>query len=132
VLGLWAAVQGMCARGMVRARYDLEDRLVEFAVRVTQLAEGIVSSFTGKHAGTQLLRCSTSPLANYAEARSAESQRDFVHKMRICLKELRETRAWLKFIRLAQLDPCEGVEAECDELIAIFVASIRTANKSTR
>jgi len=77
------------------------------------------------------VRCGTSPAANHAEAQGAESRKDFVHKMRVALKELRETRVWLSLVRrkvLIETPPgLDDVLAECDELIAIFVASIRTA-----
>ena len=78
-----------------------------------------------------MLRRGTSVFANYGEARAAESRRDFVHKMRICLKELRETRTWLKFLQYTGRGPTQAVAAahnECSELVAIFVASIRTAD----
>ncbi len=88
------------------------------------------------HIAGQLTRCCTSPAANYAEARGAESRRDFVHKMKVCLKELRETMAWLKLLRALEIPGPGAVEeatAETDELIAIFVTSIATARrKDTR
>jgi len=82
--------------------------------------------------GRQLVRSATSPAANYAEARAAESRRDFVHKMQICLKELRETSVWLRFTeRLGrQSDDVAELADECSQLIAIFVTSINTAKKS--
>jgi four helix bundle protein len=82
----------------------------------------------------QLVRCATSPFANYGEARAAASRRDFVHKLKICLKELREVLSWLKFIDVAGLskgDRATALRNECDELIAIFVTSIKTASKSS-
>lgn len=88
----------------------------------------------GVHIARQLLRAATSPLANYAEARSAESRRDFVHKIQICLKELREVSVWLQLAtRLGPryLDDVD-LERECDELIAIFVATANTAKSSVR
>jgi four helix bundle protein len=81
----------------------------------------------------QLLRSGTSPAANYAEARSAESRRDFVHRISICLKELRETHVWLELSRRLKLGKANDVEAalrEADQLIAIFVASIKTAKRN--
>jgi four helix bundle protein len=77
------------------------------------------------------LRSHFSPFANYGEAQAAESRQDFLHKLRICLKELRETQAWLKFSDRMNLCPTniEVVRRECDELVAIFVASIRTAGR---
>ena len=72
--------------------YDLEDRLIEFAVRIIALIESLPKTKVGKHVGGQLLRSGTSPAPNYGEAQGAESRSDFIHKMKICLKELRETR----------------------------------------
>jgi len=75
------------------------------------------------------MRSATSPFANYGEAQAAESRQDFVHKLKICLKELRETQAWLKFVERMKLCP-ENLEAarhECDEHVAIFATSVRTA-----
>lgn len=111
---------------------ELEDRLIDFAVTVCRIAEGLPNTRTGRHVAGQMVRCSTSPPPNYGEAQSAESRRDFVHKLRVCLKELRETSVWIKFIIRAKL--CKATELvstsdECNQLIAIFVASIRTATK---
>lgn len=77
----------------------------------------------------QLTRSATSPAANYAEAREAVSTRDYVHKMKICVKELRESLAWLEMAHAAGFSPTElqGLIAECDELIAISVTCIRKA-----
>lgn len=77
---------------------DLEERLVDFAVRVLRVVESLPATGAGLHVGNQLLRCGTSPAANYGEARGSESERDFVHKLRIALKELNEARVWLKII----------------------------------
>jgi four helix bundle protein len=72
------------------SKYDLEDRLIEFAVRIIDLAEALPGTVASKNLGSQIVRSGTSPALNYAEAQSAESKNDFVHKMKICLKELRE------------------------------------------
>jgi four helix bundle protein len=81
----------------------------------------------------QLVRATTSAAANYAEACAAESRRDFVHKMQICLKELRETGVWLEILRrVSPPDELEALLRECHELTAIFVSSIRTARRSMR
>ncbi|MCG8584477.1 MAG: four helix bundle protein [Pirellulales bacterium] len=112
-------------------QFDLQDRLVEFSVRVIAVVEALPNDRTGNHIAGQLLRSGTSPLANHAEAQSAESRRDFVHKMKVALKELRETRAWLLVIERKPLisNPAKMTDilAESNELISIFVASIRTA-----
>jgi len=113
--------------------YDLEDRLIEFAVRVIRAAESLPRTKTGKHVANQLIRCGTSPAANYGEAQSAESRHDFIHKIKICLKELRETRVWLFIILRARLiQPASKLEPlinENNELISIFVKSIKTAEQ---
>ena len=79
-------------------RYDLEDRLIRFGAEVCRLAERLPATFMGKHIARQIIRSGTSPVANYGEVQTAESRRDFIHELRICVKELRETRAWLKLI----------------------------------
>ncbi|MBW2311355.1 MAG: four helix bundle protein, partial [Deltaproteobacteria bacterium] len=78
--------------------FDIEDRLIDFAVRIIRLAESLPKNKVGNHIAGQLIRCGTSPAPNYGEAKSAESRSDFVHKMKVCLKELRETRVWLLMI----------------------------------
>src|SRR5256884_9459870 len=114
---------------MSAPRYELEDRLIAFAVQICVLAERFPATGIGRHVSSQIVRSGTSPFANYGEAQAAESRQDFVHKLKICLKELRETQAWLKFADRMNLCPehIEAARSECDELVAIFVASIRTA-----
>lgn len=110
---------------------ELEDRLVDFAVSVIGIVEGLPNTKAGNHVGNQLIRSGTSPAPNYGEARSAESTRDFVHKIKISLKELRETHIWLRILarkKLGDLQSLPAVIGECDELIAIFVSSARTAD----
>ena len=119
---------------MAPKRYDLEERLINFAVRCIRLAEHLTNKKSGNHIRGQLLRCGTSPAANYAEAQSAESRLDFIHKIKIVLKELRETKVWLLIIAKATLVTSqallEPMIQECDELISIFVKSVQTANKN--
>ena len=73
-------------------------------------------------------------MANYGEAQGAESRQDFVHKLKLCLKELRETQAWLKFVDRMRFCPLDivAVREECNELVAILVASVRTAQGKVR
>ena len=114
--------------------YDIEDRLIDFAVRIIALIESLPKNKVGKHISGQLLRSGTSPAPNYGEAQGAESRSDFIHKMKICLKELRETRVWLKIIGKTKLIKPESklklIIEENDQLISIFVASIKTAKEN--
>jgi len=113
---------------------DLEDRLIDFAVRIIKVAEAMPNTKAGNHIAGQLLRSGTSPAPNYGEAQSAESRKDFIHKMKISLKELRESLVWLKVIERKPLcDPSKVTDIlkECDELIAIFVSSVKTADQHT-
>jgi four helix bundle protein len=109
----------------------LEDRLMDFAVAIVGVVESLPNSKAGNHVAGQLTRSGTSPAPNYGEAQSAESRKDFVHKMKIALKELRETLIWLKIIarkRLGDGDQIQAAIAECGELVAIFVSSTKTAD----
>ena len=112
--------------------YDLEERLIDYAVRVIRLTEALPRTVTGCHIRGQLVRSGTSPAPNYGEAQSAESRTDFVHKLKVALKELRESKAWLMIIRRAELVcPVEKLDPliqETNELISIFVASTKTAS----
>ncbi len=116
--------------------FDLEDRLIDFAVRIISAAESLPKMKVANHIAGQLIRCGTSPVPNYGEAQSAESRADFVHKMKVCLKELRETRVWLLMIVRAklikQVSKLDSLIQENNELISIFVTSIRTAKKSKK
>ena len=113
--------------------YDLEERLLEYSAAIIRLVREIPKDREANHVAAQLLRSGTAPLPNHGEAEAAESQADFVHKLRICLKELRETRRWLRLVLRVPLVSSEGnVRAaltETEELIRIFVASIRTSER---
>lgn len=117
-------------------KYDLEDRLLEFAVQVINFTEALPNTRAANHVAGQLLRSGTSPYGNHGEVESAESRKDFVHKLKICLKELRETRRWLRLAgrlkTLPQLPSLADCLNEAEELIRIFVASIRTAERNTK
>jgi four helix bundle protein len=111
-------------------KFDLEERLIDFAVRAITIAEQLPNTYAGKHLGGQLTRSGTSPALNYGEAQAAESRADFIHKMKVSLKELRETYVCLKIIRKKQYFTTEKLEpilVENNELISIFVKSIDTA-----
>ena len=114
--------------------FDLQDRFIDFAVRIIRLSEAIPESKAGKHICSQILRSGTSPAPNYGEAQSAESKADFIHKLKIALKELRETEVWLKIIIRAKLiKPSEQLAPllkETDELISILFKSVETAKKT--
>ena len=114
--------------------FDLEERLIDFAVRIIRIAESLPKTKVGNHIAGQLIRCGTSPAPNYGEAQSAESRSDFIHKMKVSLKELRETRVWLLIIVRANLirptSKLEPLINENNELISIFVTSITTAKKN--
>ncbi len=117
-------------------KFDLEERLVDFAVQIIALAETLPSSRTGSHIAGQLVRSGTSPALNYGEAQSAESRGDFIHKIKIVLKELRETSISLKIINRTSLvgstAKLMSASKECQELIAIFAKSLQTAETQRR
>lgn len=118
---------------MKNKRYNLEDRLVDFAVLILSIAENLPQTYAGKHLSQQIIRSGTAPALLYGEAQAAESRADFIHKMKIALKELRETYVCLKIIgRRNYLEDGEKeyTAKENDELIAIFTRSIDTARKN--
>lgn len=119
-----------------KSAYDLEDRLLEFAANIIELTESLPNTRAGNHIAGQLLRCGTSSLSNHGEVEAAESRRDFLHKLRICLKELRETKRLLRLAhRVKNLGPRANLVTclnEVEELIRIFLASIRTAEKNAK
>ena len=114
-----------------RSYYDLHKRLIAFSVLVCRIVESLPSNRVGRHVAGQLLRCGTAPAPNHGEAQSAESRRDFIHKMGVCLKELRESKRALRLAHRAKLvKPASKIEpllAETEELIRIFFTGIRTA-----
>lgn len=114
-------------------KYDIEDRLIDFSVYIIKIVEKSSSSKSSNHMFNQLIRSGTSPALNYGEAQSGEYRKDFIHKMKICLKELRETKINLKIILKAKLYDDENdvvrILKENSELIAIFSKSIETASK---
>jgi four helix bundle protein len=112
---------------------DIESRLVDFAVRVVKLSDSLPKSRSATHIAGQILRSGTSPAAQYAEARAVESSRDFQHKLKLCFKELNETRVWLKIIiqsNLAKPAKLSSLFQECDELCRIISASINTSRQN--
>jgi four helix bundle protein len=118
-----------------RPKYDLEERLLKFTTSIVRLADSLPNTKAGNHIAGQLLRCGTSPLANHGEVEAAESRKDFLHKLRICLKELRETWRWLRLVgrlELAQDTELRATLSEVEELIRIFAASVRTTEKNAK
>lgn len=116
-----------------RKAYDLEERLLDYSVRIIRLIEALPSTRAGNHVAGQLLRSGTAALPNHGEAQAGESRADFIHKMKVCLKELRESLRWLKLVQRvplikppAKIDP---LVQETDELIRIFVKSIQTSRE---
>jgi len=108
---------------------NIEERLIAFAVAIIQICSELPKGVAGRHIAGQLMRSGTSPAANYAEARSAESNNDFVHKLKIGLKELNETKVWLEISEKSGLLSAvrtADIFNECDELCRIISASIRT------
>lgn len=115
-------------------KYDLEERLLEFSSAIIDLSEKLPTTRAGNHVAGQILRSGTSPYPNHGEAEDAESREDFIHKLKICLKELRETRRWARLIRRKGWAKEEValvfVLGEAEELIRIFFASVQTAKKN--
>lgn len=120
---------------MNKREFNLENRLLDYSVMIIHLVDKLDRGISGRHIGNQLLRSGTSPLFNHGEAQGAESQNDFIHKMGICLKELRETRRALLLIKKVPLtkhhNMAETALVETEELIRIFFTSIRTAKTNT-
>ena len=116
--------------------YDLEDRFVEFASRIIDVVESLPSTRAGNYIAGQLVRCGLAPALLYGEAQSAESRDDFIHKMKIILKELKESRVCLKLIIKKQMikpaSRLNDLKSECEELIKIISKSIDTAKKNNK
>ncbi len=115
-------------------KYDLEERLISFAVLIVEIVGEMPDSRVSNHLAGQLLRSGTSPALNYGEAQASESRKDFIHKMKIALKELRETNVCLKIIyrtkNYKSKGKIESALAETNELLSIFVKSVKTALKN--
>ena len=117
-------------------KYDLEDRLVDFSVMVLNLVEQLPDTRTCNHLANQVIRSCTCPALTCGEAQSAESRKDFIHKMKIALKELRETYINLKILAkkkcLSDESTLKKAMNENNELISIFVKSISTALENSK
>jgi len=113
---------------------DIAERMLDFAARVGKAVDALPDNRLGRHIASQLVRSGTSPAPNYEEARGAESKKDFVHKLGICLKELRESCCWLRLILKAELLSDTQLRLLLDEgeqLSAIIAKSILTTRSST-
>ncbi|HEY3104324.1 MAG TPA: four helix bundle protein [Pyrinomonadaceae bacterium] len=109
---------------------DLLERLIDFAARVGKVVDALPDTRMGRHVGGQLVRSGTSPAPNYEEGCAAESRADFVHKLSICLKELRESRTWIRLIIKTEMLPEHRMGElldECNQLCNIIGQSIVTA-----
>jgi len=115
-------------------RQELEERLIDFSVLIIKLSDELPNTKAGNHLSGQIVRSGTSVSLNYGEAQSGESRKDFIHKMQISLKELRETFICLKIVFKAELyrteEKIQKALKENDELISIFVKSVETAKKN--
>lgn len=111
-------------------KFDLEERLIDYAVAIIRIIEKLPVNKATSHLSGQILRSTTSPALNYGEVQAAESRKDFVHKMQIVLKELRESYNCLKILTRAGFLNDENILDETNQLIAIFVKSIGTVKKN--
>lgn len=116
---------------MTDRKYDLEERLLEFSVRIIRVAESVERTRSGLHIADQLMRAGTSPYGNHGEAEGAESRDDFIHKVSVADKELGESRRWLRLVQRVPLveKPAllDSLLTAAEELVRIFAASLRTA-----
>ncbi|HBK87418.1 MAG TPA: four helix bundle protein [Cytophagales bacterium] len=117
---------------MMNRKYDLEERLIAFAVRIVTLVESLPNNKASTHLGNQLLRSGTSPSLLYGEAQGAESRKDFTHKLGIILKELRETSINIRILQHLSYCQHEDILNETKELIAIFTKSLITTRQNTQ
>ena len=120
---------------MEKRVFDLEERLINFSVQVLNLAEQLPNTYAGKHLAGQLIRSGTATALNYGEAQGAESRNDFIHKMKVCLKELRETQICLKIIQrkpMLESEDLESIIGECNQLVAIFTSSVKKAVETAK
>jgi four helix bundle protein len=117
-------------------RQQIEKRLIDFSVSIINLCRKLNNEFVSQHLSTQIIRSSSSCALNYGEAQGAESQKDFIHKVSIVLKELRETHICLRIIQKSNLVNdklfSESLIDECNELISIFHKTVKTAKLNKR
>lgn len=115
-------------------KQDFANRIIDFSVSIIDITNNLPKTYTGKHLSEQLIRSGTSVSLNYGEAQSGESRKDFIHKIKVVLKELRETYMCLNIISRIGLckseEKIQKVLIENNELISIFVKSVNTAQKN--
>ena len=114
---------------------ELVERLINFAARVGKVVDALPDTRMGRHIGGQLVRSGTSPAPNYEEACAAESRADFAHKLSICLKELRESRSWIRLIIKTEMlteHRMGELLDECNQLCNIIAKSIVTAKENRK
>ena len=120
---------------MEKMKFDLNERLIEFSVYTLSVIDSIINTRAGNHLASQLVRSCTAPSLQYGEALDAESKNDFIHKLKILLKELRETNNGLRIVKRVPLttniEMVDQALKECNELIAIFVKSIKTIRSNS-
>ena len=113
--------------------FDLQDRLIDLAVAVSSVCESLPPTRIGKHVAGQLVRCGTAPAPLHSEAQAAESRKDFIHKLGLCLKELRETLSWLSYLAKMEIGDLGAIHQaieDNDRAIAIVYTSIKTAKRN--
>jgi four helix bundle protein len=111
------------AQRQTKDRFDLEERLLEYSARIIRLVDSLPNTCAANHVAGQLLRSGTSPYGNHGEVEAAESRKDFIHKLKICLKELKETRRWLQLVEKSRMlsgSKMVPILGETEELIKIF------------
>jgi four helix bundle protein len=114
---------------------ELSQRLIDFAARIGKVVDALPDTRMGRHVAGQLVRCGTSPAPNYEEACAAESRADFAHKLSICLKELRESRCWIRLIIKTEMLPEHKMGElldECNQLCNIIARSIVTTKENKK
>jgi four helix bundle protein len=123
----------MKSQHLDKRKFDLEERLIDFAVLLIEISESVHTTQAGRHISAQIVRSGTSPAMQYGEAQNAELESDFIYMLKILLKELRETLVGLKIIKQVPLtNKMKIVDAgimECTQLISLFNKSIETAKR---
>jgi four helix bundle protein len=123
------------AQRKTNSRFNLENRLLEFSARIIRLVDALPNTRAANHLAGQILRSGTSPYGNHGEVEAAESRKDFIHKLKVCLKEPKETKRWLRLVKKSKMLPEKNmvlILAESEEFVRIFFASVRTTEKNSK